>query len=43
MSNIYMNSIESRLIKIENDNEKLLVAPDNKVSAVSFDSYTDKK
>ena len=38
-----MNSIESRLIKIENDNEKLLVPLDKKVSAVSFDSYTDKK
>ena len=43
MLNIYMNSIESRLIKIENDNEKLLVPLDNKVSAVSFDNYTDKK
>ena len=34
---MYMASIESRLIKIEND-KILLVALDNKVSAVIFDS-----
>ena len=36
-----LDSIESRLIKLEIDNTEFSVALDNKVSAVIVDSYTD--